>query len=153
MRPKIFSPTWASPEVVSTKKEGREKVARRRAAPEVETVSKNVLREFGANRQKPPKMTANQGPRNEGPDSEAGSFTKEAPSHGLATGDCKDTDTVSTKLADSQASEACTKSQAYAYPPRLARVGVLKSPTEKSTRASFRRQREDARSLRHSTTR
>jgi hypothetical protein len=50
-------------------------------------------------------------------------------SHRFATGDCKDTDTVSTKLADSQAYEACTKSQAY--PPRLARVGVLKSPTEK----------------------
>jgi hypothetical protein len=34
-------------------------------------------------------------------------------SHRFATGGCKGTDSVSTELADTQAYEACTKSQAY----------------------------------------
>jgi hypothetical protein len=71
VRPKIFSPTWASPEVVSTKNEGREEVARRLGRHRGRWRHQKCLREFGANRQKPPQMSTNQGPRDEGPKPEA----------------------------------------------------------------------------------
>jgi hypothetical protein len=60
------------PEVVSTKNEGREEVARRLGRHRGRWCQQKCLREFGANRQKPPQMSTTQGPPNEGPDPEAG---------------------------------------------------------------------------------
>jgi hypothetical protein len=84
VRPKIFSPTWASSEVVSTKEGGAGGGFPALGRPEVDSVSKNVLENLGANRQKPPKMCANQGPPNEGPDSEAHTYTySHSPTHAV----------------------------------------------------------------------
>jgi hypothetical protein len=77
---KISTPTWAPPEVVPTELGGGRRL--RDAwppAPEVETVSTNVLR-IWRNRQKKTKMCANQGPPNEGPDPEASNQPYQQPS-------------------------------------------------------------------------
>jgi hypothetical protein len=62
---------WVPPEVVPTELGGGRRLLDACAGPEVDSASKMYLEEFGGNRQKPLKMCANQGPPNEGPDSEA----------------------------------------------------------------------------------
>jgi hypothetical protein len=57
VRLKTSAPTWVSPEIVPTKKEGRAKVSQRLGrGPEVDSAGKMYFEEFGGNRQKPPKM-------------------------------------------------------------------------------------------------
>jgi hypothetical protein len=66
VRPKIFSPTWASPEVVATKKEGREKVARRLGRPRGRDCPQNVLEDFEQIDKSPSKCSQTRDPQTRG---------------------------------------------------------------------------------------
>jgi hypothetical protein len=71
VRSKIFSPTWASPEVVSTKNEGREGAGVASPAPgpaprSMAGVSKNVLEDLEQIDKSPPKCPQTRDPKTRG---------------------------------------------------------------------------------------
>jgi hypothetical protein len=70
--------TWASPEVVSTKKAGREEVARRLAGPEVDGVSKMSLRILSKSTKAPQKCRQTRDPKTRGQIPKRAGFSTQA---------------------------------------------------------------------------